>query len=43
MAVAIVFGLMVATILTLVVVPVLYAIFFRIPFPRTAGAEVRST
>ncbi len=37
MAVTIVFGLMVATVLTMVVVPVLYAIFFRVPFPRTAG------
>lgn len=37
MAVTIVFGLMVATVLTMVVVPVFYAIFFRIPFPQTAG------
>ncbi|UCE76224.1 MAG: efflux RND transporter permease subunit, partial [Gammaproteobacteria bacterium] len=34
MAVTIIFGLMVATVLTMVVVPVLYAIFFRVPFPR---------
>jgi len=34
MAVTIIFGLMVATLLTMVVVPVLYAIFFRVPFPR---------
>jgi hypothetical protein len=25
---------MIATVLTMVVVPVLYAIFFRVPFPR---------
>ena len=31
MAVTIMFGLLVATVLTLVVVPVLYAIFFRVP------------
>jgi multidrug efflux pump subunit AcrB len=31
MAVTIIFGLMVATVLTMVVVPVLYAIFFRVP------------
>ncbi len=35
MAVTIVFGLMVATVLTMVVVPVFYAIFFRVPFPET--------
>jgi multidrug efflux pump subunit AcrB len=34
MAVTIIFGLMVATVLTMVVVPVLYAIFFRVSFPR---------
>jgi multidrug efflux pump subunit AcrB len=34
MAVTIIFGLMVATLLTMVVVPVLYAIFFRVPYPR---------
>ena len=33
MAVTIVFGLMIATVLTMVVVPVLYTIFFRIPTP----------
>ena len=33
MAVTIMFGLGFATILTLVVVPVLYAIFFRVPNP----------
>ncbi len=33
MAVTIMFGLLVATILTLLVVPVLYAIFFRVPNP----------
>jgi multidrug efflux pump subunit AcrB len=32
MAVAIMFGLLVATVLTLIVVPVLYTIFFRIPY-----------
>jgi multidrug efflux pump subunit AcrB len=38
MAVTIIFGLMVATVLTMVVVPVLYAIFFRVPYPgREAG------
>jgi multidrug efflux pump subunit AcrB len=34
MAVTIIFGLMVATVLTMVVVPVLYAIFFRVPYPE---------
>ena len=34
MAVTIIFGLMVATVLTMVVVPVLYAIFFRVPSPQ---------
>jgi multidrug efflux pump subunit AcrB len=34
MAVTIIFGLMVATILTMVVVPVLYAIFFRVRAPQ---------
>ncbi len=33
MAVTIMFGLLVATILTLIVVPMLYAIFFRVPNP----------
>ena len=33
MAVTIMFGLLVATVLTLIVVPVLYTIFFRIPSP----------
>jgi multidrug efflux pump subunit AcrB len=33
MAVTIIFGLMIATLLTMVVVPVLYAIFFRVPSP----------
>jgi multidrug efflux pump subunit AcrB len=37
MAVTIMFGLAFATVLTLIVVPVLYAIFFRIPFPRPAA------
>ncbi len=35
MAVTIMFGLGFATILTLIVVPVLYAIFFRVPYPRS--------
>ena len=34
MAVTIVFGLMIATVLTMVVVPVLYAILFRLPTPE---------
>jgi multidrug efflux pump subunit AcrB len=39
MAVTIMCGLTFATILTLVVVPVLFAVFFRIPFPdKTAAA-----
>ena len=33
MAVTIMFGLGFATVLTLIVVPVLYAIFFRVPSP----------
>jgi len=33
MAVTIMMGLLVATVLTLVIVPVLYAILFRIPSP----------
>jgi multidrug efflux pump subunit AcrB len=33
MAVTIMFGLLVATVLTLIVVPVLYTIFFKIPNP----------
>ena len=37
MAVTIVFGLFFATILTLVVVPVLYAVFFRVPSPSGGG------
>ena len=31
MAVTVLFGVMVATILTMIFVPVLYAIFFRVP------------
>ena len=38
MAVTIMVGLLFATILTLVIVPVLYAIFFRIPYGT--GSEV---
>ena len=34
MAVTIMVGLFVATVLTLVVVPVLYVIFFRIPYTK---------
>jgi multidrug efflux pump subunit AcrB len=33
MAVTIIFGLMIATMLTMVIVPVLYAIFFRVESP----------
>ena len=33
MAVTIIFGLIIATVLTMVVVPVLYAMLFRIPAP----------
>jgi multidrug efflux pump subunit AcrB len=36
MAVTIMFGLLVATVLTLIVVPTLYAIFFRVPNPADA-------
>jgi len=36
MAVTIMFGLGFATVLTLIVVPVLYAIFFRVPNPKAA-------
>ncbi len=39
MAVTIIFGLMIATLLTMVVVPVLYAIFFRVPYPKPAGID----
>jgi multidrug efflux pump subunit AcrB len=39
MAVTIMAGLFVATILTLVIVPVLYAIFFRIPAPVQGGTS----
>jgi multidrug efflux pump subunit AcrB len=35
MAVTIIAGLMVATVLTMIVVPVLYAIFFRVPYDKT--------
>ncbi len=38
MAVTIIFGLMVATVLTMVVVPVFYAIFFRVPNPGPSPA-----
>lgn len=39
MAVAIMFGLTFATVLTMIVVPVLYAIFFRIPYGGAASAS----
>jgi len=42
MAVTIMAGLLVATILTLVVVPVLYAIFFRIPYGGEVAASTAS-
>ncbi len=35
MAVTIIFGLLFATVLTMIVVPVLYAIFFRVPSPSS--------
>ena len=38
MAVTIMFGLAFATVLTLVLVPVLYSIFFRVPIPVPAKA-----
>jgi multidrug efflux pump subunit AcrB len=38
MAVTIMFGLLVATVLTLIVVPVLYAILFRVPFREESSA-----
>ena len=38
MAVTVIFGLMVATVLTMVVVPVFYAIFFRVPSPDAPTA-----
>jgi multidrug efflux pump subunit AcrB len=38
MAVTVMAGLMVATVLTLVFVPVLYAIFFRIPYASAADS-----
>ncbi len=38
MAVTVIFGLMVATVLTMIVVPVFYAIFFRVPAPAASPA-----
>jgi len=38
MAVTVIFGLMVATVLTMVMVPVFYAMFFRVPSPGPATA-----
>ncbi|MDJ0907443.1 MAG: efflux RND transporter permease subunit, partial [Woeseiaceae bacterium] len=40
MAVTIIFGLLVATVLTMVVVPVLYTIFFRIKSPPAATRDI---
>jgi multidrug efflux pump subunit AcrB len=40
MAVVLVFGLSFATILTLIIVPVLYAIFFRIKSDEVRHADV---
>ena len=37
LAVTVIFGLMIATVLTMVFVPVLYAIFFRVPSPSRTG------
>jgi multidrug efflux pump subunit AcrB len=37
MAVTIMFGLLFATILTLIVIPVLYAIFYRVRYEKSAG------
>jgi len=37
MAVTIIFGLMIATVLTTLVVPVFYAILFRVPSPQRSG------
>jgi multidrug efflux pump subunit AcrB len=42
MAVTIMFGLTFATILTLIVVPVLYVIFYRIPYPDKSGVQNQS-
>ena len=39
MAVTIVFGLLVATVLTMIVVPTLYAIFFKAKETRRGNAE----
>jgi multidrug efflux pump subunit AcrB len=38
MAVTVIFGLMLATVLTMVVVPVFYAILFRVPSPAPSSA-----
>jgi multidrug efflux pump subunit AcrB len=38
MAVTVIFGLMVATVLTMIVVPVFYAMLFRVPSPRPVSA-----
>jgi multidrug efflux pump subunit AcrB len=42
MAITIMAGLLFGTILTMVVVPVLYATLYRIPSPAVAGASARS-
>ncbi|MEE8286272.1 MAG: efflux RND transporter permease subunit, partial [Gammaproteobacteria bacterium] len=38
MAVTVIFGLMVATVLTMIVVPVFYAILFKVPYAAPATA-----
>jgi multidrug efflux pump subunit AcrB len=42
MAVVLVFGLSFATLLTLVLIPVLYLLFFRISHDETAAAEAEA-
>ena len=39
MAIAIIFGLLFATVLTLGVVPTLYSVFFRVQIPHNAGGK----
>ncbi len=38
MAVTIIFGLMIATVLTMIVVPTLYAVFFRVPWAKPGAS-----
>ncbi len=38
MAVTVIFGLMVAMVLTMIGVPVFYAMFFRVPYPSPSTA-----